>query len=45
MFAEREFAGVFDPLALRLDVAIPQHGPLLDQRDLDNYLFPARSVE
>jgi hypothetical protein len=29
-----------DPLALRLDVAIPHHVPLLDQRDLDNYLFP-----
>lgn len=29
-----------DPLALRLDVAIPHHVSLLGQRDLDNYLFP-----
>jgi hypothetical protein len=28
------------PLALWLDVAIPDNVPLLDQRDLDNYLFP-----
>lgn len=29
-----------DPLALRLDVALPRHVPLLDQRDLDNYALP-----
>ncbi|XVQ09601.1 hypothetical protein ACQP1W_44970 [Spirillospora sp. CA-255316] len=29
-----------DPLALRLDVAIPARTPLLDQHDLDNYLLP-----
>jgi hypothetical protein len=29
-----------DPLALRLDVAIPSDLPLLDHRDLDNYAFP-----
>ena len=28
------------PLALRLDVGLPPATPLLDQRDLDNYLFP-----
>ncbi|MGP4022616.1 hypothetical protein [Actinomadura sp. 3N407] len=29
-----------DPLALRLDVALPPATPLLEQHDLDNYLFP-----
>ena len=28
------------PLALRLDVGLPPATPLLDQRDLDNYLYP-----
>jgi hypothetical protein len=28
------------PLALRLDIGLPPTTPLLDQRDLDNYLFP-----
>jgi hypothetical protein len=28
------------PLALRLDIGLPPATPLLDQRDLDNYLFP-----
>lgn len=28
------------PLALRLDVGLPHSAALLDQRDLDNYLFP-----
>ena len=28
------------PLALRLDIGLPRTAPLLDQRDLDNYLFP-----
>ena len=28
------------PLALRLDIGPPPATPLLDQRDLDNYLFP-----
>lgn len=28
------------PLALRLDVGLPQAARLLDQRDLDNYLYP-----
>lgn len=28
------------PLALRLDVGLPQNINLLDQRDLDNYLLP-----
>jgi len=28
------------PLALRLDVGLPSSASLLDQRDLDNYLFP-----
>jgi hypothetical protein len=28
------------PLALRLDVGLPQTAGLLDHRDLDNYLFP-----
>lgn len=28
------------PLALRLDVGLPRSAALLDQRDLDNYLFP-----
>lgn len=28
------------PLALRLDVGLPQAAGLLDQRDLDNYLLP-----
>jgi hypothetical protein len=28
------------PLALRLDVGLPQAADLLDQRDLDNYLYP-----
>lgn len=28
------------PLALRLDVGLPQGAGLLDQRDLDNYLLP-----
>lgn len=29
-----------EPLALRLDVALPISTPLLDQHDLDNYLYP-----
>ncbi|MGN9890413.1 hypothetical protein [Micromonospora sp. L31] len=29
-----------DPLVLRLDVGLPPATPLLDQHDLDNYLFP-----
>ncbi|MFI0407322.1 hypothetical protein [Actinomadura sp. 3N508] len=29
-----------DPIALRLDVGLPKTTPLLDQHDLDNYLFP-----
>lgn len=29
-----------DPLALRLDVGLAGTTPLLDQHDLDNYLFP-----
>ncbi|MGV9386195.1 hypothetical protein ACWDRB_61055 [Nonomuraea sp. NPDC003707] len=29
-----------DPLALRLDVGLPVATPLLEQHDLDNYLFP-----
>ncbi|GAA3219617.1 hypothetical protein [Actinocorallia longicatena] len=29
-----------DPLALRLDIGLPETTPLLDQHDLDNYLFP-----
>jgi hypothetical protein len=29
-----------DPLALRLDIAVPQDIPLLALNDLDNYLFP-----
>lgn len=28
------------PLALRLDVGLPQAADLLDRRDLDNYLYP-----
>jgi hypothetical protein len=28
------------PLALRLDIGLPPPTALLDQRDLDNYLFP-----
>jgi hypothetical protein len=28
------------PLALRMDVGLPRHAGLLDQRDLDNYLLP-----
>jgi hypothetical protein len=28
------------PLALRLDIGLPPATPLLDQRDLDNYLYP-----
>lgn len=28
------------PLALRLDVGLPSKTPLLEQHDLDNYLFP-----
>jgi hypothetical protein len=28
------------PLTLRLDVGLPPATPLLDQRDLDNYLYP-----
>jgi hypothetical protein len=28
------------PLGLRLDVGLPRSAALLDQRDLDNYLFP-----
>jgi hypothetical protein len=28
------------PLALRLDIGLPPTTPLLDQRDLDSYLFP-----
>ena len=28
------------PLAIRLDIGLPPATPLLDQRDLDNYLFP-----
>jgi hypothetical protein len=28
------------PLAIRLDIGLPLATPLLDQRDLDNYLFP-----
>src|SRR4051794_6177647 len=37
---EPMLATLSDPLALRLDVAIPPDVPLLDQRDLDNYAFP-----
>lgn len=29
-----------DPLALRLDVGLPDATPLLDAHDLDNYLYP-----
>jgi hypothetical protein len=29
-----------DPLALRLDIGLPQDRPLLAHNDLDNYLFP-----
>lgn len=29
-----------DPLAMRLDVGLPSATPLLDQHDLDNYLYP-----
>ena len=29
-----------DPLALRLDIGLPDATPLLDARDLDNYLYP-----
>src|SRR4051794_8617847 len=29
-----------DPLALRLDVAVPSGVSLIGQRDLDNYAFP-----
>ncbi|GAA4609662.1 hypothetical protein BJY16_007438 [Actinoplanes octamycinicus] len=29
-----------DPLALRLDIGLPRHVPLLSYHDLDNYLFP-----
>jgi hypothetical protein len=29
-----------DPLALRLDIGLPDHVPLLTYHDLDNYLFP-----
>lgn len=32
-----------EPLALRLDVALPSTVDLLDQRDLDNYAFPLAS--
>jgi hypothetical protein len=28
------------PRAIRLDIGLPPATPLLDQRDLDNYLFP-----
>jgi hypothetical protein len=32
--------GLPDPLALRLDVGLPDHVDLLEARDLDNYLYP-----
>jgi hypothetical protein len=32
------------PLALRLDVGLPRHADLLDQRDLDNYLLPLAAL-
>jgi hypothetical protein len=35
-----EHARLKGPLALRLDVGLPQGIALLEQRDLDNYLFP-----
>jgi hypothetical protein len=31
---------VSDPLALRLDIALPDTVPLLGLHDLDNFLFP-----
>ena len=31
-------------LALRLDVGLPRHAGLLDQRDLDNYLLPLATL-
>jgi hypothetical protein len=40
---EPSLTALSDPLALRLDVAIPPDLPLLDHRDLDNYAFPLAS--
>ena len=37
---EQQLLQLADPLALRLDVGLPMGVPLLDHRDLDNYLFP-----
>ena len=34
------YARLTGPLAVRLDVGLPQTAGLLDQRDLDNYLLP-----
>jgi hypothetical protein len=36
-------AALPDPLALRLDVGLPDHVDLLNARDLDNYLYPLAS--
>ena len=36
-------AALPDPLALRLDVGLPDHVDVLDARDLDNYLYPLTS--
>ncbi|WP_217898504.1 hypothetical protein [Haloechinothrix alba] len=35
-----QFSGLPDPLALRLDVGLPQSVSLTDEHDLDNYAFP-----
>jgi hypothetical protein len=40
----RRLTALPDPLALRLDVGLPATTPLLDQHDLDNYLFPLASA-
>ncbi len=32
------------PLALRMDVGLPRHAGVLDQRDLDNYLLPLATM-
>jgi hypothetical protein len=34
------YEGLTGPLALHLDVGLPRDHDLLDQRDLDNYLYP-----
>jgi hypothetical protein len=35
-----QFQAIADPLALRLDVGLPETVPLFALHDLDNYLFP-----